>query len=562
MPDYIDIPFETDPDDIAAESYDFLQAQIAGWSPAEGNLETVIIDSQARITAETRNRAAQVPRSIFREFGDLVGVPAVEATKATFPSTWTMIDNSGYTIEAGTLVGLRTAGDELVTYEVLIDVVVPPGNIATTAGQVVCIATSAGSESSNLGAPTAPVELQTPLDHVASIVMTAASSGGIDAETDEEYLNHLADRMSLIGTALVLPRDFAAAARGIAGVERALALDGYNPNHNILTPNQSSLETDTTGWSPTSPINVTLTRDTGQFADGVASLRMRSQAAGTMYANTTSITAFTCVPGDRFTALASFKAGTVGRICTISLYWYTAAQAYIGQSDLQGADVTATWTQIAVTATAPANAAFVQIVVAVVGAAAANEDHFLDKIALRRGNSTIWTIGGTLELNNERMISVAAIDELGSAVSVPIKADIDAELQAHREMNFIVHVIDPIYTTVDVTVTVLADTGYTQADVEIRVESAIAQYLNPANWGVPTGGTNFGLSEDDWLIITSVYYWELIALVNNVAGVNRVISMTTGKNGGTQAANNDVLLNGAAPLPLPGVIAATVNLPA
>src|SRR5687768_1668031 len=53
---------------------------------------------------------------------------------------------------------------------------------------------------------------------------------------------------------------------------------------NLLTPNQASLETDTTGWANVA--NATLARSTAQSLYGVASLAITAIAASTMNVGT------------------------------------------------------------------------------------------------------------------------------------------------------------------------------------------------------------------------------------------------------------------------------------
>src|SRR5215469_1903366 len=100
MSDYIDVPFDTDPDDLSAQSYAYLQSQVEGWEPNEGNFERMVIDAQNRIASDTRNILARVPTSIYRYFGQIVGLLPLDAISASGTTTWNMIDTQGYTIPA------------------------------------------------------------------------------------------------------------------------------------------------------------------------------------------------------------------------------------------------------------------------------------------------------------------------------------------------------------------------------------------------------------------------------------------------------------------------------
>jgi len=152
--------------------------------------------------------------------------------------------------------------------------------------------------------------------------------------------------------------------------------------------------------------------------------------------------------------------------------------------------------------------------------------------------------------NNQRMITIAAIDAAGNAVSAAIKTKIDTVLQANREVNFIVNETDPNFTTINVVTTYHLTPGFDQTSVDSAITSAINNYLNPAHWGQdPT--ISQGSSSNTWIETPYVFYNDMIAVITNVPGVDHVISMTL--NGGTA----DVGLITPAALTRPGTI--TIN---
>jgi uncharacterized phage protein gp47/JayE len=226
---YIDPPIETDPEELATTAYDAMAVAFPGWVPNAGNLDTILIEIVVRMAAEARTVASAVPTSIFRYLGELLGVIPVEATAAYVTSTWTAQDDAGYTIPAGTQVGIRLAGDELVGFYVTQEVVIPASSTATAEGEVVLQAALEGAEGSGLGGDTVEAELIDALAWVTTVVLEGITTGGTDAETDEEYLNRLASQLLLLSPRPIIPRDFEILARSVAGVERAMAIDGYNP---------------------------------------------------------------------------------------------------------------------------------------------------------------------------------------------------------------------------------------------------------------------------------------------------------------------------------------------
>lgn len=226
---YITVPFVTDPDDLATQAFDYIESRFPGWLPNDGNLEVIHIEAISLIASALAFQASAVPDSIFRWLGPLVDINPINAAPATVASTWTAIDASGYTIHAGTHVGIRVAGDDLIPFTVVADVTIAPGDTATAAGAVQLQAIAAGSAGSGLGTVGGTVELIDPLGWVASIVQTAVTGGGVDAEIDATFLGRLRSEFQLLAPRPILPPDFAVLARTVAGVYRAVAIDGYNP---------------------------------------------------------------------------------------------------------------------------------------------------------------------------------------------------------------------------------------------------------------------------------------------------------------------------------------------
>lgn len=186
-----------------------------------------------------------------------------------------------------------------------------------------------------------------------------------------------------------------------------LAVQGRD---NLLSANQASFETDTAGWAATTG---TLGRSTAQAAHGAASGTITTTGAGVNGATTpTGTSGLPVVAGKTYTALASFRlAAALTRTARLFVNWYTAAGSLI--SATANADVAPTnsgWTQAAVTAAAPANAAFAAIVVQLVNAAGASEVLHFDKIGLAPGSSTTWTRGGLSTATNRFSIERRTVD--------------------------------------------------------------------------------------------------------------------------------------------------------
>jgi len=392
VPEYISVPIEVEPIDVVQLAITRMQEQFPGWQPNQGNLDTWLIYSLLSEAVQLREVASDVPTSIFRYFGaNVLQIPPVDASEAVCDTTWTARDNLGYTIAAGTQVGIRATGDELVPFEVMADVPIPPGSTATQAGEVPIQAMEAGADGSGLGSPGGPVELIDPLDWVQSIVQVGVTTGGVDAEEDFVYLNRLAALAQLLSPRPILPNDFAVLSRSIAGVARATAIDGYNP------------------------------------AD----------------------------------------------------------------------------------------------------------------------SST----------NNERMVAVAVIDAAGNAEDATTKNAVDAYLESLREVNFIVNVIDPTYTTIDVQYSIHVLPTFDPPSTISDVDDALNGYLDPSGWGRDPNALDVD-QDPTWVNNPNVRLYEVAQQINTVRGVDYIASLQIRKSGGTFG-TADIVMTGIAPLPRPGTMTGT-----
>jgi Baseplate J-like protein len=223
---YIPVTIETDPTDLAEDAFAYLEEQVPGWLPSPGNLEAWLIEALAQMAGELRELSVLVPDSIFAYFGESVlGLPPYPATQATGTTSWTAVDAAGYTVDAGTLVGVAPAASyDTYAFEVVDGFTLAPGE--TIHGGVAIRALEAGAAASGL---TGEVEMLDPLAFIASVTLDAPTSGGVDAEDPAAYLDRLSDLATLLTPRPILPQDFAMLAqRQVPGVARATAIDLYD----------------------------------------------------------------------------------------------------------------------------------------------------------------------------------------------------------------------------------------------------------------------------------------------------------------------------------------------
>lgn len=226
MADFIQAPTEVDPSDTFAQIVASIQTVWPEWQPNLADLDVQLALAVAQLSASDNQAAQAALTSIFRWFGlNLVpGAQPEDAVAASGTVTITLSTNpSGRTVPAGTTYGADVGGD-LLGFEIATDAVVAPG-VLTAAG-VPVIAATEGTIGNGI---TGTLEQIDVLGYVQSVVLAGPTAGGLDAEDDPTYLDRLRDKLQRQAPRPITPPDFAAFPKDIAGVERATAIDGYDP---------------------------------------------------------------------------------------------------------------------------------------------------------------------------------------------------------------------------------------------------------------------------------------------------------------------------------------------
>lgn len=159
---------------------------------------------------------------------------------------------------------------------------------------------------------------------------------------------------------------------------------------------------------------------------------------------------------------------------------------------------------------------------------------------------------------NEKMVTVVVAAEDGTAVSQATLDAVKELLEEHREVNFVVHVMNPGFVAVNVEVDVVAYPGWATATVQATVQEAVEGHLNPDVYSdpPPEAGEYAGLATP-----THVRFGDVLAAVDNAYGVNYVTAVRLGEDGSPIGASNaDLSLTGTAPVKLPTLAALTVNV--
>lgn len=226
MTNYLDFEIEDDADALAQLAYAEMASRIPGWDPIPGEIDTVLLQASARVASQVRASAGIVPIGIFRYLAAQFGLTVAPATQAVTTLIVGATDLLGHTLPAGSQVIIPDAFGDPHAFQLLADAVIPPGSASI--GGVPVNAVTAGADSNGIPI-TSGIQLVDALPWYADSTSQSITSGGLDAETDDQFLARIVRRYALQSAAPILPADFAALALDVlpAG-SRTIAIDGYD----------------------------------------------------------------------------------------------------------------------------------------------------------------------------------------------------------------------------------------------------------------------------------------------------------------------------------------------
>lgn len=306
---YIGLPVETDPDAIALAMIQDLMALIPGYDPKDGHLSVWIYLAVARVASAMNALASSAAETIFEYYGkNMLQLSPIAAVRASVFTTWTMNNDAGYTVDAGTFVGIRISGDVLVPFTVLNTFTVPPGSTVQTLVEIAAV--TAGEEANDL--PAGPVEPIDNLEFVSTIVSVADTSGGVDPESSDDYRDRLVAELKLLSPRPILAEDFAVMARRVAGVYRSVGLSGYAPARTITNATRTNLSTALGSLTPQFT-----TEDVGRTVTGTAIPALTTIAA---FVSTTQVTMSAAATGTASPATVVIgDESNIERVVTVAL---------------------------------------------------------------------------------------------------------------------------------------------------------------------------------------------------------------------------------------------------
>lgn len=225
---YVDLTvYDKDAQEMFESAITNLAAYLEDWVPREGQTEVLLLESMALQVSEAVFAINRVPGAVVQVLLQLYGIERDPGTPPTVGLTFTLGDASGYTIPEGTRVAVPIGSSEETVVFVTDDATVSAvGSYTTTVTATAETATAVLN-----GTPTgSPVELLDALSSVDRVDITTAVAGGTNPEDDLDWFTRGAQRFARLAEALVLPRHFVSAALERPQVQRAFAVDNYNPN--------------------------------------------------------------------------------------------------------------------------------------------------------------------------------------------------------------------------------------------------------------------------------------------------------------------------------------------
>jgi hypothetical protein len=212
------------------------------------------------------------------------------------------------------------------------------------------------------------------------ILMT--ETGGIQGQWSTSYFSVQYDEPSM---PLISVSDYVDSATNLP-----FNLITTTATDNLLSYSDASFEDGVGTW--TNVTNTTIAVSTAIASDGLQSLRMTANAAGTMSMRSSY---YSCDSNTAYSAMISVRANTTSRNIRISLEWYDFAYNIITtvNSSLIS-DLTTSWSNVYLYATSPSNAVYYRIKVECQGCSS-GERHYVDCVGMYKQSSrTIWSRGG------------------------------------------------------------------------------------------------------------------------------------------------------------------------
>lgn len=227
MAEYVSPEISQDPAAIREQMIDDLADDGIQVRPATATY--LLLSVFAFLWARLAEQSSQVFSTVFRYFLQKIArIPYQDAVSAVTTVTFESVDDEGpYEIPIGTEINLRGADGTPVSFRTTALATILNGE--TTVTPVVIVAATPGAAANGLSTHVGVTQTFTWL---ASVTILEPTAGGVDGQTDDEYLNDGADLLTLPVRTLARPINFETYARRFPAISRALAVNNDpSPGH-------------------------------------------------------------------------------------------------------------------------------------------------------------------------------------------------------------------------------------------------------------------------------------------------------------------------------------------
>lgn len=217
--------YDKDPQDIVDSALVTLQSRLPDWTPSETNLELALLEAMALEVAETIYSINRLPEVMTEVLLTLYGVTRDPGAPPEVTVEFTMADDAGYVIPAGTEISIPISDEVNLSFFTDAELTIAQGD---TDGTVTATATENTIAANGIDIGT-EAELVDAIEAVDAVVTTTEIAGGIAPEATEAWLTRGIQRLQRLTDTLVIPEHFTQFALEQAYVSRANAIDNYDP---------------------------------------------------------------------------------------------------------------------------------------------------------------------------------------------------------------------------------------------------------------------------------------------------------------------------------------------
>lgn len=204
---YVDLTvYDLQPAEIYDLAVEYAQTALPEWTPVTGSIEDALLQAASNMTGQLLGAINRLPAGSIEGLLSLFGVTRNSGIAANGTAVITFIDDTGYTLVAGTRFGyLDTSGADSILY-----IFETSETISVDVGTTQATVPIRGISLSRY--PSLPdgtsLQLLSAVSYVDSAVLSGDLDPGGSAETDAEYLNRGATVFGYLSETLVLPSQF------------------------------------------------------------------------------------------------------------------------------------------------------------------------------------------------------------------------------------------------------------------------------------------------------------------------------------------------------------------